>query len=85
MRSAKTASKTKAGSRAMKASPSIKNSSPRRGKTRAGRSTSTKVMGVRVPKTLIRTLWILSSIRHAVAKFLLVLLSRRRLPRLPLS
>jgi hypothetical protein len=47
-----TASKTKAGSRAMKASASTKKSSPRGGKTRARRSTGTKVMGVTVPKTL---------------------------------
>jgi hypothetical protein len=45
------ASKTKAGSRGKKASASIKKSSPRGGKGRAGRSTSTKVMGVTVPKT----------------------------------
>jgi hypothetical protein len=56
MRSAKAASKTKAGSRAMKASASIKKRSPRRGKTRAARSTGTKVMGVRVPKTLTNAL-----------------------------
>jgi hypothetical protein len=52
MRSTKGASKTKAGSRAMKATASIRNSAPRGGKPRAGRSTSTKVMGVTVPKTL---------------------------------
>ena len=52
MRSTKTASKTKAGSRGKKASASIKKLSPRGSKARAGRSTGTKVMGVRVPKTL---------------------------------
>jgi hypothetical protein len=52
MRSTKTASKTKAGSRGKKASASIKKSSTRGGKARAGRSTGTKVMGVTVPKTL---------------------------------
>ena len=56
MRSTKTASKTKAGSRGKKASASIKKSSPRGSKARAGRSTGTKVMGVRVPKTVMDAL-----------------------------
>ena len=51
MRSTKTASKTKASSRGKRARASIKKSSPRGGKGRAGRSAGTKVMGVTVPKT----------------------------------
>jgi hypothetical protein len=56
MRSTKAASKTKAGSRAMKARASMKKGSRVVAKSRPARSTSTKVMGVRVPKTLANAL-----------------------------
>jgi hypothetical protein len=56
MRSTKAASKSKAGSRAMKARGSIKKRSLVVAKTRPARSTSTKVMGLRVPKTLTSAL-----------------------------
>jgi hypothetical protein len=43
---------TKRRQRPRRVGASIKKSSPRGGKARAGRSTGTKVMGVRVPKSL---------------------------------
>jgi hypothetical protein len=56
MRSTKAASRTKAGSRGRKARASMKRRSVVAAKTRPAGSTSAKVMGVRVPKTLANAL-----------------------------